>query len=236
MSKCAILTGASQGIGVAIALKLLELEYHVWGISRHAPSFTHPHFHFVSCDLSQPSHVIQTCHHLTQTLPSVDVLINNAGVGYFAPHEEISDQQLIDMAHINFLAPLLITKHTIRPLKKSQGWIISISSHSSKVPSRLGCAYASTKAALSHFQDSLFEEVRKSGIKVGTLIPDITNTPFFDTLSFAPSENPLSYLTPECVANGVAFMLSQRQGSVITEMVLRPEILQLDKKGKKKNS
>lgn len=227
MSKTAIVTGVSSGIGHAIALALLHEGWHVIGLSRRKVDIE-GHFTSLLIDLRH-THEIEKM--LTPYFKNgIDLLVNNAGMGYFAPHEELSIAQIETMVTLNFTVPLLLSRLLLRPLKQSKGWIISIASHSAHVPSRMGCVYASTKAGLIHFSESLFEEVRKSGVKVGTISPDITKTTFFRELSFFPSTNPLSYIEPECVANAVIMMLKQREGSIITEMVIRPQVLQLEKR------
>jgi short-subunit dehydrogenase len=67
-------------------------------------------------------------------------------------------------------------------------------------------------------------------VKVTTITPDITRTPFYDNLSFYPEENATVAVTPECVAHAVMQLLSQREGTVTTQITLRPERLQLGKR------
>ncbi|MEY4701860.1 MAG: hypothetical protein RL326_2047, partial [Pseudomonadota bacterium] len=78
-----------------------------------------------------------------------------------------------------------------------------------------------------------FEECRKSGLKVVTISPDITRTPFYDSLSFAPEDDENAAITPQCVAQVVMDVLDQRAGTVTTEVVLRPQRILL-KKGLRK--
>ncbi|NUM82069.1 SDR family NAD(P)-dependent oxidoreductase, partial [bacterium] len=94
----------------------------------------------------------------------------------------------------------------------------------------IGSAYAATKAGLKHFSDSLFEEVRKYGVKVTTILPDMTRTPFYDHLHFKEHDDAHSHITAECVADGVATILSQREGTVVTELIIRPQKHQIEKK------
>jgi short-subunit dehydrogenase len=157
-------------------------------------------------------------------------------VGYFAPHEELSLEQIHEMVALNLLAPMLLTRGLLRSLKETKGNLIFISSFSALESSSFGAAYAATKAGLKHLGDSLFDEVRKSGVKVTTITPDITRTPFYDDLSFAPDADPAAAVTPECVAQSVMQVLTQRPGTVTTHVVLRPERLMLEKRPRRRDS
>ena len=111
--------------------------------------------------------------------------------------------------------------------------MIAIGSFSAHESSSFGAAYAATKAGLEHFQRSLFDEVRKSGVKVTTITPDITRTSFYEHLYFYPEESEAVAVTPQCIAQAVMQVLLQREGTVTTQITLRPERLQL---GKRKRS
>ena len=110
------------------------------------------------------------------------------------------------------------------------GLVIDIASTAALEPGRFGCAYTATKAGLHQFGLSLFDEVRKSGVKVVTIYPDMTKTPFYDNTHFQPHDDPECYITPECVADAVQQALNQREGTVTTQIVLRPQRIQVDHK------
>ena len=118
---------------------------------------------------------------------------------------------------------MLFRSLLLREIKKSAGFIINISSITAKKSSTHGCAYAATKAGLSHFATSLFDEVRKSGVKVVTIHPDITKTPFYDDLDFMYGDDAQSYIMPESVAQAVENILKQPEGTVISELTIRPQ-------------
>ena len=81
-----------------------------------------------------------------------------------------------------------------------------------------------------HFSKGLFDEVRKTGVKVISILPDITKTPFYDKLNFKEGEDEESYILPECVAAFVENILFQREGTVITEVILQPQRHQIKRK------
>lgn len=231
----AVVTGTSSGIGAAITDTLLEDGWAVCGISRRPVTRDSAYYSHYTADLNDTKQIEQTIATIRERHLSggIQALINNAGVGHFAPHEELSLSQLHELTTVNLLAPLTLSKLLLRDLKQAKGSIINISSFSAHESSSFGAAYAATKAGLLHFGNSLFEECRKSGLKVVTVSPDITRTPFYDSLSFAPEEDENAAITPECVAQVVMDVLNQRAGSVTTEVVLRPQRVLL-KKGLRK--
>jgi short-subunit dehydrogenase len=231
----AVVTGASSGIGEAIARRLLAADWRVAGISRRPGTIQHEGYKHIEADLSSPAALSLAAETILREEGPLEVLINNAGVGYFAPHEELSMAQIEEMVRVNLLAPLLLSKILLRAIKSSQGWIINISSFSAHERSSFGAVYAATKAGLKHFSDSLFDEVRKSGTKIVTICPDITRTPFYDDLSFAPEDDPAAAIRPESIAETVIHILSQEDGAIVSEIVMRPQRLLLKKRKRSTN-
>lgn len=231
MVKVAVVTGASKGIGKACVSGLLSWGYRVHGISRsqgcHASDYVHH-----SCDLSQQLDVERVVDSILKQESSVDLLLNNAGLGYFRPHEELSVNQIQEMIAVNLTAPIILTKLFLRALKKSRGTVVYISSISARKRSHLGATYAATKAGVGHFSQCLFEELRRSGVRSVELVPDFVKTQFFDELHFAPFDSPETVVQPDVFAEALRFVLEQPAGTVVSEMVVRPQRLQIEKKGK----
>ena len=223
--KIAILTGASRGIGLEIVKRLIAMDYRVYGLARSFEStdFSHENFVPVQCDVQDTEKLIKAVGDIEEKEPEIHLLVNNAGLGYFGPHEQIPVKGIQAMVRTNLEAPLILCRLLLRSLKKSRGTIISISSVTAKKISTHGCAYAATKAGLSHFATSLFDEVRKSGVKVVTIHPDITKTPFYDDLDFMYGDDAQSYIMPESVAQAVENILKQPEGTVISELTIRPQ-------------
>jgi short-subunit dehydrogenase len=222
--KSALVTGSSSGIGEAIALSLLDLNYQVYAIARDfsRSKIEHKNFIKIELDLREDDNFPK--------IENLHILVNSAGVGYFAPHEELSSKSIRDMIDLNLTAPLLLSKHYLRELKKQKGYIININSISGIQPSIFGAAYSASKAGLNHFGKSLFREARKSGLKVININPDITKTPFFDNLNFKNSSNPLSYIEPKDIANIIKDILDLRDGTLITDITIQPQLFQIEKK------
>lgn len=232
--KHAVLTGVTSGIGYELADYLLkETDYHLYGISRRVDDnlFSSTRFTALPCDLTDTRQLHDTAERvLYDSGKSIDLLINNAGWARFAPHEEQQPEHIASMVDLNLRAPLLLTNALLRSIKARQGVVINISSITGQQNSPWGGTYAATKAGLRHFGSNLFDEVRKSGVKVVSLLPDIVDTPFYEQMPFEPEPDPDTHLTPSQIRDSVRFILEQGQQMVVSEMHLRPQKLQIRKK------
>lgn len=124
---------------------------------------------------------------------------------------------------------MILTQQLLRQLKKNRGYVINISSVTAKESNPHGCAYGAAKAGLAGFSRSLFAETRKYGVKVVTIYPDMTQTNLYRNADFREGEEAESYLLPEEVADAVEYALSQREGAVVTEIALSPQIHRIRK-------
>jgi len=229
--KTAILTGASKGIGLAMAKRLVSLGYKVYGLSRSNDiSFSHTNFVPVKCDLLNTDQLLTTVAAILDQEPHINLLINNAGIGFFGPHEQIAVKDIQSMIRTNLEVPLILCRLVLRTLKKNKGMIISISSVTAKKVSTHGCAYAATKAGLSHFLTSLFEEVRKSGVKITTIHPDITKSNFYDSLDFTYADEEDAAITDEQIADALEYVLSNSSKVVVSDITLRPQLNRINRK------
>ncbi len=228
--KAAIVTGASSGIGLEISKILINNQYRVYGIGRDFNECNLPTEDFikVSLDLTKTSELITRIIEIKKS-DEIHILINNAGVGYFGPHEELNPGKIHEMVTVNLETPLVLTQLLLRDLKKFRGYIINISSVTAFKSNTHGCAYGATKAGLSSFSDSLFDEVRKYGVKVITIHPDMTRTNFYRNAGFCEGITEDTYVKPEEVANSVDFILNQREGMVVSEITLKPQKHQIRK-------
>ena len=223
--KTAIVTGASSGIGNAIAEVLVKNGYEVYGIGR---NFTEDvRFHAIVCDLLDEKQYQA----MMLSLPKeIDVLVNNAGCAYYGMHETISDARIHEMIKLNLEIPERMSQHYIRALRLRQGLMINVASITGTHPSPHAACYASTKAAMISFSNSIFEENRKHGVKVTCLIPDMTETNLYRNADFKADENDGCCLYPMDIANVVEQILSQRNGIVAKEIIIQPQFHRIQKK------
>lgn len=230
-NQAAIVTGASSGIGCAISRKLCELGYEVFGLGRDygKVQIAEEGFHPVICDVLETDALCACVKQITSQY-QVHILVNNAGVGYYGLHEELNPKKIIELVRTNLEVPMILTQQLLRQLKKNAGYVINISSVTANESNPHGCAYGATKAGLASFSHSLFDEARKYGVKVMTIFPDMTKTNLYRNADFQEGDEIESYLLPEEVAAAVEFMINQREGMVVSDLTLKPQIHRIKRK------
>ena len=226
--KVALLTGGSSGIGKAIKDMLLKQNYTVYALVRKDQEPL-ANSHSLVCDLNDTPKLEALVKDLLKD-EEIDLLINSAGVGKFEPHEELSLSQIKNIIDTNLTSPLILTSLCLRSLKKTRGKVINISSIEALKTSKFSAVYSASKAGLHHFGNALFEEVRKAGVNIITIHPDMTQTPFFDDLHFEPKAEVGMHLLPEDIAQSIEDILKMREGVSITEVTIRPQYFGIKKK------
>ena len=212
-----------------------EYEYEVFGFGRDFSDATEmlslPNFHAIEGDLLETGKLTEQIRAI-QKEHEVYVLVNNAGVGFYGLHEELNPRKIQRLVRTNLELPMILSNLLLRNLKKTSGYIINISSVTASLVNPHGCAYGATKAGLSSFSHSLYEEARKYGVKVINIQPDMTKTNLYRDADFEQGEEVESYLLPEEVAEAMRFALEQREGVVVTDLTLRPQLHRIKKKTK----
>ncbi len=233
MTKTAIITGASSGIGKAICESLLTMDYEIYGIGRDfsdaAGLLSNSAFHKVEIDLLDTGKAMQAVRDISKG-KALDLLINCAGVGYYGLHDEIRPENISELVRTNLEVPLLLSSLLLKKLKESKGTIINIASVTAGQSNPHGAAYGATKAGLLSFSRSLFDEVRKHGVKVTTILPDMTDTNLYRNADFEASKEENARLVPQDVADAVRYILSSDPHMVITEFTVRPQLHRIEKK------
>ena len=231
-NEAAIVTGASSGIGAAIAGRLCGLGYEVFGFGRDFEkegSVDTERFHPVVCDLLDTDRLCRSVKEIASQ-HQVRILVNNAGVGYYGLHEELSPAKIKELVRTNLEVPMILSQQLLRNFKKHAGIIINISSVTATGYNPHGCAYGATKSGLTSFSHSLFDEARKYGVKVVTIAPDMTKTDLYRNADFREGDEEESYLLPEEVADAVEFIVTRRDGMVVTDITLKPQLHRIKKK------
>jgi short-subunit dehydrogenase len=212
MYKTAIVTGYSSGIGKSICTKLEQNNYKIIHLKTRLE------------DIANLEKEVKAIVKSTD----IDLLVNCAGFGIFMPHEEINIKKIKNMIDVNLTAPIVLTNLLLRSLKKTKGSIINISSIEATRHSKFSALYTATKSGLRDFSLALFEEVRKSGVTITTINPDMTNTNFFDDLNFEPSSKPNCALNPDKIAKTVIDILNF--DGVVTDITIRSKQFGINKK------
>ena len=227
--KTAIVTGASSGIGLAISKMLAEEGYKVYGIGRIFPEGCDFFEQRISLDLRDTDILLKKI----STIKKVDILVNAAGSAFYGLAEFNTPAQIQEMCRVDLEAPMILTSALLPRLKDSKGMVINIASVTSTRINTHGAVYGALKAGLRSYGRSLYEEVRKTGVRVVTVCPDLTaGTKLYRNADFRPSEEDGCFLLPEDTAECVRSVINMREGAVVTEVEVRPQFNRIEKKAK----
>ena len=220
--KVAVITGASQGIGLSLAKQLLKEGCYVavWG--RNKPSLLSERLHFVKTDVGNEDEVKVAWQSTTQWAPtSVRFLINNAGIGTYGEIEGTNSKVWEKLFRTNIYGAFFCTRTLVTHMKKNGGGhIVQVGSVAGLrgVPNM--SVYCATKFALRGFSESLMLELRDYDIKVSYLAPGGVETGFFDTLQgFKPGTN---LMQPKDVAQTIVEILRSSPNYLPSCVEVRP--------------
>ena len=237
--KIAVVTGASKGIGAAIATKLgsegasvvVNYASDKAGAERvvKAVQAKGGKAVAVQADVSKQEQIKKLFHETKNAFGSLDVLVNNAGVYEFKPLEEIDEPHFRKHFDLNVLGLLLTTKEAAALIGPKGGSIINISSIASKTPPPGGAVYSATKGAVDVITRTLAQELGPRKIRVNTLAPGATDTegvrsgPGNDQtfVNYAISRTPLGRMgTVDDIASAALFLASEDSGWITGEELL----------------
>ncbi|MBP5655239.1 MAG: SDR family oxidoreductase [Clostridiales bacterium] len=220
--KLAIVTGASSGIGRAVALRLSSEGCDVIGFGR---SFKEDlPFRTVELDLTDTPRVLMEM----RDIPPADILVNCAGCAYYGVHGSISSDEISEMVRVDLELPMLLCRQFLPGLREKGGIIINIASVTATRINTHAAAYGAVKAGLRSFGRSLFEEERKNGVRVLTVCPDLTDTALYRNADFEP--DPRYCLDAATVADSIINAVKMPEGSLVTELEIRPQFNRIVKK------
>ena len=231
--RVAVITGASSGIGRAIALALAAHRASVCLIGRdpdrlasaaRGASTKSPRVLVQQADLGREDEVDRLAHRLHAELVGLDVLVHSAGIFRGGSYAEATAQELELMYGVNVKAPYRLTQALLPLLRSSRGHVVFINSSAGLRAGRTNGLYASTKHALRALADSLRDEVNADGIRVLSVYPGRVATPIQPQLFAAEGKpyDPTQLLQPEDVAAMVIAALSLPHGAEVTDISMRP--------------
>jgi len=228
----AIVTGASSGIGQSFTEHLLQKGSTVFGLSRNLERMqAHKDTLGAQGEQYYPVHMDISDHDAIQSWVesefksqniTPDILINNAGVGYFDQVEDLPLEQFEQMMQVNVSGVFYLTRH-ITPLMKANPkvcHIINIASVAALMGNPKISVYNATKYALRGFSDALFKELRYDGIKVSCFFPGSIATRFFDHIEDITVHDGMMH--PDEVANTLIHVLETSDNFLINEITMRP--------------
>lgn len=228
--KVAIITGASRGIGKAIAEKFAQAGMRVALLARHAEELTALAYHIneaggeaisLPTDILQAEAVGEAVAQVWAKWGRIDVLVNNAGVGVFKAVTATTEEEWDYVMNTNAKGTFLLTKCVLPYLQQqASGHIITIASDVARRNFAHGGVYCASKYAQDALMQAVRQEVHAFGIKVSTIYPGLTETYFAGQ---EPSDSPnFNRLQSEDIADSVLYVAQAPSHVVIDEIFLHP--------------
>lgn len=234
-SATAVVTGASSGIGRAVAERLVREGFRVLALSRRgAAAEASESILPQRLDLGNLDELPAELDELARAHPEVRVVVSCAGRGRFGSLEEHSYGEIRALLDLNLVSHLFVARAFLPRLKRrGGGHLVFVGSESALRGSRYGSVYSAAKFGLRGLAQSLREEAATAGVAVSIVNPGMARTPFFDELDFAPGDRPDNALEAADVAEAVWLAISARQGTVVEEVNLAPLSRVVRKKGRR---
>jgi len=219
--KTAIVTGASRGIGRAIALALAREGVRLGLLGRTQPQ-PPVSGEFVTCDLADPDRIPTIVRQLVERLGEVDYLINNAGAFLETPVTDMKPADWERVMRVNLTAPFLVTREVLpRMIARRQGRIVNISSTAGVQGHLHQSAYCASKHGLLGFARSLAMELKPHNIHVCTLSPGGVDTDLIKGTYLAERLKGQPMIAPDDIAEMVVFLLRQPENIDLPELIVR---------------
>lgn len=226
--KVAYITGGSKGIGYGIAKILLAAGMRVAITSRRQEAAdkaaqslsTDPsRILALASDVGSLEDEQKTVAAILQTFGQLDVLVANAGVGHFAPIDQLTEEDWKETIDTNLTGVFNCVKASVEALKKSEGYIITIASLAGTNFFENGAAYNASKFGLVGFTQAIMLDLRKYGVKVTTIMPGSVATYFND---HTPSEADAWKIQPEDIGQMVLDLLRMHPRTLPSKIEVRP--------------
>ncbi len=228
--KVAIVTGSTKGIGRAIAEELLGRGSRVVVSARNASEVAaagkeldgkHPgRVLALPCDVRREKDVKALFAESERKFGGLDVLVNNAGVGFFKNLEEMSLEEWNSVIETNLTGVFLCSRSAIAPMRRrGGGYIFNISSLAGKNAFPRASAYNASKFGLNGMSEALMQEVRYDGIRVSYIMPGSVNTYFNEG---EPDPSLAWQLEPEDIARVVVDLMNHAPRSLPSRVEIRP--------------
>lgn len=221
-----VITGAGSGLGASLARKYAAEGHFITLIGRNegklkqvAESFPHQNFQLCPLDVSSYEAVAETFASLGQQGKPVDMLINNAGVGYFDLAENLTAQQVNDMIDINLKGTIFCTQQVLPVMKeRDSGSIVNIVSTAGLTGKVTESVYCASKFGVKGFTESLLKELVETNIHLTAVYMGGMATPFWEGI--IPEGNLGKFMQPDDVADIIINNIKERKNINVPQVVI----------------
>jgi NADP-dependent 3-hydroxy acid dehydrogenase YdfG len=233
-TKRAVITGATSGIGAAIAARLAEEGFALVMLGGDRQRLARVRASLVGqasaetelVDLTRPDRLAGTVEGLAKRLPSLDAIVHAAGLFVGGSALETDREDFEQMLQVNVHAPMAITRALLPAVERARGTLVFINSSGVLRPQRQTASYMACKHALRALTDSLREEVNPRGVRVTTIYPGRTATRMQRALHRIEGKpyRPESLLQPRDVAELAACAIRLEPGAELVDVLVRPMV------------
>lgn len=228
-NKTAYITGGSKGIGLGIAQALLNEGMNVAISSRHleaaqqAAAIVNAGERVlpIQSDVSVMNDEVNAVQKVIEQFGALDVLVANAGVGHFAPIDELTEQQWNETINTNLTGVFNSVKASVEAIKQTQGYIITIASLAGANFFEKASAYNASKFGLVGFTQAIMLDLRKYGVKVTTIMPGSVATYFNN---HTPNDADAWKIQPEDIGEMVTGLLHMNPRTLPSKIEVRPSM------------
>jgi 3-oxoacyl-[acyl-carrier protein] reductase len=230
--RVALVTGASKGIGRAIAVALAKEGAQV-AVSARSRDLLQEVANEIRAqgtdafafrgDMSMEEDIEAFVKKTVDKLGRLDILVNNAGVGRFNKVIDFSTNDWDDLFNLNVRGMFIATRESLPHLRKAkESVIINLASLAGKNAFKTGAGYAATKYAVLGFTRCLMLEERENGVRVFAVCPGSVATSFFESHPDVSQSRLDNMLRAEDVADSVVHMIRLPQRALLSELDIRP--------------
>lgn len=226
--RLALVTGASRGIGLAVAEELQAAGAHVVRVARSLTAQSLERRTDLPCDVSDPAAVTRTAARVLAERGVPDIVVNNAGIFFLQPAAEIAPEEFARTLSVNLTGPFLIARALLPAMvQRGRGHLVTIGSVSDHVAYSGSTAYAASKYGLRGVHEVLRVELSSTGVRTTLVSPGPVDTPIWDAID--PDGKPgftqrRNMLRAEDVAAAVRYAVTQPAHVDVTEIRLMPTV------------
>jgi len=223
----AVVTGASRGIGLAVADELRATGFHVVRLARSLSDGSADRQTDLRCDVSDPAQVARVVTKVAE-LGVPDVVVNNAGMFFIKRLEETSPQDFSELIAVNLTGLFLVARAFVPAMvQRGSGHLVTIGSISDHVAFSGSTAYAASKFGIRGMHEVIRAETAKSGVRTTLVSPGPVDTDIWDSVD--PDSKPgftkrKDMLRAEDVAEAVVWAVTRPATVDVTEIRLQPTI------------
>jgi len=180
-----LITGTTSGIGLALTKRFLKNNNFVIGAAKNQNQLkdfkeNNKNFDYFVCDLSEVKQVQSLVNFINEKYPTINILINNAGVeyNYLLENNAGNIKKIITETQIDFVSPMILCNELIPVLKnKKESAIVNVTSGLGNVAKKTAATYSGCKAGMQNFTIALRMQLKNTSIKIFDLNPSLVDTP-----------------------------------------------------------